>query len=67
MADRNPSTVKQYHAAFRVLDNTTEVVSKNFSIMYFTVPAVSRISNIHCWPSTSTCCKEQEENKNRNK
>lgn len=32
-----------------------------------TVPAVSRISNMHCWPSTSTCCMRREENKNKDK
>lgn len=27
------------------------------------MPAVSRISSIHCWPSTSTCCKRKKTTK----
>lgn len=26
---------------------------------WLTVPAVSSISSMHCWPSTSTCCKRE--------
>lgn len=32
---------------------------------WLTVPAVSRISSIHCWPSTSTCCKRKRNDKTK--
>lgn len=38
---------------------------KRMSTRWLTVPAVSRISSIHCWPSTSTCCKRERKGQNQ--
>lgn len=49
---RTEERTRQLHVAFILYD----VFFQKLRLMWLTVPAVSRISSMHCCPSTSTCC-----------